>query len=113
MAITWKFWPPIVAWRRSRDGISRIQGAHQVAQKLINKTLPRNEFSVTVSPAPFCMAISGTGRGVSLRINCSIQPVSGGLSATACLAGVKAIIAIAKIAVRLNCLTTHHVDLSE
>ena len=53
------------------------------------------------------MAIKGGGRGVSLIINNSIQPVSGGLLVTACLARIKAIIVVTSIAVKPNYLKTH------
>ena len=59
------------------------------------------------------MAIKGGGRGVSLIKNNSIQPVSGGLLVTACLARIKAIIVVTSIAVKPNYLKTHQLELTE
>src|SRR4051812_3167096 len=48
-------------WKRSRDGISWIQGGHQVAQKFRTSTFPPNETGVTESPESDLIANSGAG----------------------------------------------------
>src|SRR5215831_12726788 len=54
---------------RSRDGISRRQGSHQVAQKLTRTGLPAKSEGLTVLPARSTTEIVGAGIGGELGMN--------------------------------------------
>ena len=62
-AITVNWGPPSRACRRSRDGISRIHGPHQVAQKLTSTMRPRKSDNRKSLPARSVKGISGAGEG--------------------------------------------------
>src|SRR6056297_3274207 len=50
MPMTWTPASPCCAWMSFSSGISRRQGAHQVAQKLITRSLPSQSARVRVRP---------------------------------------------------------------
>src|SRR6266446_1543985 len=62
---------------RSRDGISRRQGSHQVAQRLTRTSLPAKSERATVLPARSISEIVGAGTGGEFGMNSPSRGRSG------------------------------------
>jgi len=83
MVTTAKSSPPNSRLSASSDGSSLRQGAHQVAQKLTARYLPRNSDSRCSPPPASVKPVSGTGAGSAWMTSFIIDP-SRSASSAAC-----------------------------
>ena len=71
---------PIEACRRSIEGSSRMQGGHQVAQKLTSVTLPSKSASVTLLPSASVHVALGRGCVLEVSRKLRISLFTGGFA---------------------------------
>src|ERR1700722_2995719 len=89
MPTIWKPFEAYSFWSSMSQGVSILQGPHQVAQKLISKGLPLKLESETVCPLTFSSTKSGAGLPTRVVWLCGTSPATDGTS-SACEADASA-----------------------